>query len=83
MKVMMYYIVIGIAIMFLIKHSTQKLKAEMEFDGIEVPKFNWFDRLFNILFSPITLMLFINNLPALLSPFRFCNTHHDHLSISH
>ena len=66
MKVMLYYIVIGIAIMFLIEHSTQKHKAEMEFDGIEVPKFTWFDRIFNILLWPITVMLFIKNLKDLI-----------------
>ncbi len=61
----MYYIGIGVAVMFLIEHSTEKHKAEMEFEGMEVPKFTWFDRLFNILLWPITVMLFIKNIKNL------------------
>ena len=63
---MIYYISIGIFIMFLIEHSTQKHKRDLEYEGMEVPTFNWFDRLFNILLWPLTLILFIKNLKDLL-----------------
>ena len=65
MKVMMYYIAIGIFVMFLIEHSTERYKNEMEYYGEEVPQFNWFDRIANILLWPITIMLFIKNVKDL------------------
>ena len=65
MKVMMYYIAIGIFIMFLIEHSTERYKNEMEYYGEEVPQFSWFDRIANILLWPITIMLFIKNVKDL------------------
>ena len=61
----MYYIAIGIFIMFLIEHSTERYKNEMEYYGEEVPQFNWFDRIANILLWPITIMLFIKNVKDL------------------
>ena len=61
----MYYIAIGIFVMFLIEHSTERYKNEMEYYGEEVPQFNWFDRIANILLWPITIMLFIKNVKDL------------------
>ena len=65
MKVMIYYIVIGVIIMFLIEHLTENSRREMEYYGEKVPKFNWFDRLANILLWPITIMLFLKNVKDL------------------
>ncbi len=62
---MLYYVSIGIVVMFLIEHSTKMYKEEMEFYGEKVPKFNWFDRLFNIFLWPITILFFIKNVKDL------------------
>ncbi len=61
----MYYIGIGILVMFLIEHSTERSRAELEYLGEEVPKFNWFDRAINIFLWPITVALFIKNVKDL------------------
>jgi len=48
--------------MFLLEHSTERSKELMEYYGEEVPKFNWFDRIFNILLWPITLGVFLKHI---------------------
>ncbi len=58
---MLYYIIIGSIIMFFIEFSNEKYRDELEFEGVKVPKFTWFDRLFNIFLWPITVLLFIKN----------------------
>ena len=58
---MLYYVVIGISFMFLLEHSTERSKEVMEYYGEEVPKFNWFDRIFNIILWPITLGVFLKH----------------------
>lgn len=47
--------------MFFIEFSNEKYRDELEFEGVKVPKFTWFDRLFNIFLWPITVLLFIKN----------------------
>ncbi len=45
---MIYYISIGSIIMFFIEYSNEKHRDQLEVEGIEVPRFIWFDRLFII-----------------------------------
>jgi hypothetical protein len=61
----MYYVSIGSIIMFFIEYSNEKHRNQLEVEGIEVPRFNWFDRLFNIFLWPITVLLFIKNIKDL------------------
>ena len=62
---MLYYIIIGSIIMFFIEYSNEKHRDQLEVEGNEVPRFNWFDRLFNIFLWPITVLLFIKNIKDL------------------
>ena len=63
MNYVFIYFTIGFVICFLIEFSTQHHNTIYEEE--EVTKFDWFDRLFNIVLWPITVMLFIKNLKDL------------------
>ena len=63
MSYIFIYFTIGFVICFLIEFSTQHHNSIYEEE--EVTKFDWFDRLFNIILWPITVMLFIKNLKDL------------------
>jgi len=63
MSYIFIYFTIGFVICFLIEFSTQHHNASIEED--DATKFDWFDRLFNIVLWPITVMLFIKNLKDL------------------
>jgi len=63
MSYILIYFTIGFVICFLIEFSTQHQNNSDEED--DATKFDWFDRLFNIVLWPITVMLFIKNLKDL------------------
>jgi hypothetical protein len=62
---MLYYLGIGVVIMFIVELLTENYREEREYLGEDVPKFNWFDRIFNILLWPITVLIFIKNIHKL------------------
>ena len=62
MKVIIYYIIIGVIIMFLVEAINHAYENHLKLIGEKSPKFNMFERIIGILTWPIIIAFFIKNL---------------------
>ena len=65
MKVMIYYIVIGVIIMFVLEAINNAYENQLNSIGEEVPKFSTFDRILGIVIWPVVLGFIVKEIKKL------------------